>query len=54
MFRAASACRENKGGHPAVPVPPSFREAAPPADGCEYHTASRRAFQLTFSSGSGQ
>src|ERR1700736_2980121 len=48
------ACRKNKGGHPAVPGPPSFRKAAPPADSCEYHTASCRAFQLTFSSGFGQ
>src|ERR1700730_14414851 len=48
------ACRRNKGGHPAVPVSPSFHKAAPPADSCEYHTASCGAFQLTFSSASGQ
>src|ERR1700736_2540127 len=46
------ACRRNKGGHPAVPVPPSLRKAAPPASSSENHTASGCAFQLTFSSGS--
>jgi len=42
------ACRRNKGDILPCLRRLGFRKAAPPADSCEYHTASGCAFQLTF------